>query len=257
MKTLKHPIVLCHGFLTLGEYSLQRTKMFGYFKKVRRVLENCGAKIYEPKVSPSERIEVRAAELNEFLISEISIDKAHLVCHSMGGLDARFLAAGLPAARKIITLTTLATPHHGTPFADWCVEKIYRPDVVNILNAIGITLAGINDLTTRQSILFNEKIPDNKNIIYHSFSTKQKMSRTALILRFPHKIIASRMSASPENDGLVPESSSRWSGFVRTLSADHLGVLGYIALPAARNDFAYRNFYSELYNLLAESEMRQ
>ena len=45
-------------------------------------------------------------------------DKLNVVAHSMGGLDMRYAIAHLDIAEKIESLTTVATPHHGTYLAD-------------------------------------------------------------------------------------------------------------------------------------------
>ncbi|OUM58453.1 hypothetical protein PIROE2DRAFT_16267, partial [Piromyces sp. E2] len=42
-----------------------------------------------------------------------------------GGLDCRYLITHLKKQRsfKVLTLTTLSTPHRGSPFMDWCRKK--------------------------------------------------------------------------------------------------------------------------------------
>ncbi|RIB22867.1 hypothetical protein C2G38_2243040 [Gigaspora rosea] len=40
-------------------------------------------------------------------------------------LDCRYLITHLPTKKSIVrTLTTIATPHHGSPFMDWCRDNI-------------------------------------------------------------------------------------------------------------------------------------
>jgi len=253
-ENLRFPVVLCHGFLTLGNLSWQRTKIFGYFRKVRKIFDRLNVKIYEPIVPGSDRVDKRAVKLHQFIKEKVKEERVHLVCHSMGGLDGRYLASKLDLDKRIVSLSTISTPHYGTPFADWCVEKIYRPQINDILNTIGLTLEGIYDLTTEQATIFNQECKDSDSVKYFTFSTAQDMKKTIPFLRFSHWIISRRLKDSPENDGLVPEVSSHWSGFVKTLKADHLGVLGYIAMPSAKKDFSARSFYSELANLLADVE---
>ena len=48
----------------------------------------------------------------------------------MGGLDSRYMISKLDMADRVLSLTTLGTPHRGTAFADWAVgkvEKVVRP----------------------------------------------------------------------------------------------------------------------------------
>ena len=44
----------------------------------------------------------------------------------MGGLDARYLISRLGMADRVLSLTTLGTPHRGTSFADWGVSRLQR-----------------------------------------------------------------------------------------------------------------------------------
>jgi triacylglycerol lipase len=45
----------------------------------------------------------------------------NLMAHSMGGLDCRYLISKVrPEEYTPLSLTTFSTPHHGSPFMDWC-----------------------------------------------------------------------------------------------------------------------------------------
>lgn len=49
----------------------------------------------------------------------------NFVAHSMGGLDCRYLISNIkPTSYTPISLTTIGTPHHGSPFMDWCAANI-------------------------------------------------------------------------------------------------------------------------------------
>jgi triacylglycerol lipase len=49
----------------------------------------------------------------------------NFVAHSMGGLDCRHLISSIkPKEYTPLSLTTIATPHHGSPFMDWCAANI-------------------------------------------------------------------------------------------------------------------------------------
>lgn len=50
----------------------------------------------------------------------------NLIGHSMGGLDARYLITHLqPEAFTVKTLTTIATPHRGSAFADYLLVSVF------------------------------------------------------------------------------------------------------------------------------------
>jgi triacylglycerol lipase len=43
------------------------------------------------------------------------------MAHSMGGLDCRYLISRIkPDDYTPLSLTTISTPHRGSPFMDWC-----------------------------------------------------------------------------------------------------------------------------------------
>jgi len=53
--------------------------------------------------------------------------KVHVIAHSMGGLDARHALFNFKDAKfheKVASLTTVATPHHGSPAADAVVRLL-------------------------------------------------------------------------------------------------------------------------------------
>ena len=58
----------------------------------------------------------------------------HLIAHSMGGLDSRFLISHLQPEgdNRILSLTTIGSPHHGSPIADLIVEQVQKDRMLPI-----------------------------------------------------------------------------------------------------------------------------
>jgi len=125
-KPLKYPIVLCHGlfgFDKKGPESIPFLQVH-YWNKIQKYLEQLGCKVLVPKVSPAGGVKYRAHELKKFIETNFPNQKVHLIAHSMGGLDCRYLITHLkPNTFKVLTLTTISTPHRGSPFMDWCRKK--------------------------------------------------------------------------------------------------------------------------------------
>jgi triacylglycerol esterase/lipase EstA (alpha/beta hydrolase family) len=114
------------GFETLGELA--------YFGHVVPLLEaacaeqGLDAAVHVVATEPTSSLPRRAARLLA-VIAETAGDDGpiHLVGHSSGGLDARLLVApgvALPGApdveaiaRRVASVVTVSTPHHGTPLA--------------------------------------------------------------------------------------------------------------------------------------------
>jgi len=136
-KKLKYPIVLAHGIArfdyltqkilksiegTRFESQVELDEMH-YFKGIATYLRSKGFKVYHSNVGFAERIEKRASDLGLEIIRIIQHSgkqRVHIIAHSMGGLDARYMIVHVPQMKSVIvSLTTIGTPHHGTSFADW------------------------------------------------------------------------------------------------------------------------------------------
>src|SRR5438876_4768867 len=112
----RHPVVLAHGFLGFDELALGSEK-HAYFRGIAARLEQMGATVYTPRVPPAAAIATRAERLAD-LIRALPDQRVNIVAHSMGGLDARYAISRLGLSDKVASLTTIGTPHLGTPIAD-------------------------------------------------------------------------------------------------------------------------------------------
>jgi pimeloyl-ACP methyl ester carboxylesterase len=113
------PVVLAHGYL--GFASLGKVN---YFEHIIPLLKELGAAdVFAPTVEPKGSLHDRASELMSKIMQAFPGRRVHVIAHSMGGLDARFLLskAGLGGSGLVDTLTTLGTPHQGTILADLAV----------------------------------------------------------------------------------------------------------------------------------------
>lgn len=88
------------------------------------------ARLHTVTQLPTSSLAARAARLGEAVAAEVAEDETiHLIGHSTGGLDCRLLStpgASLPTTveleplvRRIRTVVTVSTPHHGTPLASF------------------------------------------------------------------------------------------------------------------------------------------
>lgn len=108
---------------------------FAYFEHLVRAIEDrfrtrgLAASVRVCEVHPTASVCRRAATLARMIASTTDGDEPiHIVGHSTGGLDARLVASpsvSLPGLRegelafapRIRSVTTMNTPHHGTPLA--------------------------------------------------------------------------------------------------------------------------------------------
>jgi len=123
----KHPIVFCHGlfgFDHLGPASLPALQI-SHWRGIKEVLEGNKTEVSIARVPATSSIEERARTLKAHIEEHFPGRTVNLVGHSMGGLDCRYLIAKLkPYNFKIASLTTIATPHRGSAFADHLIDDI-------------------------------------------------------------------------------------------------------------------------------------
>lgn len=193
-----------------------------YFRGVRVELLARGFDVHVVRVDPFAPIRVRAAQLARQL-RELRAPRVNLVAHSMGGLDARFAIAHLGLASKVASLTTIGTPHHGTPVADqgtrWLGEGL---GLRRLASAIGAETGAFWDLTTGHMQRFNAEVPDAKEVFYASVLSSG--GRVHPLLRATHRWLSRKYGPS---DGLVPLDSQRWGTVISEVEADHWAQVGW------------------------------
>jgi hypothetical protein len=132
---MRHRVYLSPGMFGFGELGA-----FGYFAHLEQALAKrfaqAGqeAELHVVDVAPTASIRRRAARICEKVSTTAEPDDVvHLVGHSTGGLDARLAAcpsAKLPVSERarawlpqLRSVTTLNTPHYGTPLATFFATK--------------------------------------------------------------------------------------------------------------------------------------
>ena len=218
----KLPIVLAHGiarFDILTERVEKRLKLpetvlsdqLEYFKGIKTHLEAHGFAVSHPNQSFAGSADLRADQLRNRvndLIAATGSDKVHIIAHSMGGLDARHMIVDKGMADKVATLTTIGTPHHGSPVANH-IEKHGGTLLLAVLDKV-LNVDGVHDLTTGVCEAFNQRAEDSeaRNAVqYHTYSASENISAVFAPLVPAWVIVRDHEGA---NDGLVSVSSQNW-----------------------------------------------
>lgn len=144
---LDAPIVLAHGLFGFRRIGLGRLTLTSYFRGIPEQLRASGNQVVVTRVPAIAGVKHRARMLGEEIEAAFPGQAVHIIGHSMGGLDARQLLADPKWAGRILSLTTIGTPHHGSAIADFArlkVGKAYR-----LLHLLGIEHRGFLDLTRR------------------------------------------------------------------------------------------------------------
>src|ERR1700680_3312371 len=114
---LRASIVLVHGLFGFDRLEVAGTTLVNYFPGIPDLFQAAGNRVLIPSLPPTGGVEQRAACLKEFLLKNSANEPVHLIAHSLGGLDARYMISRLGMADQVLTLTTIATPHRGSSFA--------------------------------------------------------------------------------------------------------------------------------------------
>ena len=125
------PMVLVHGMFGFGQLRLAGVTVVDYFRGIPHALRTAGYSVPQPpSLNTAGSIVDRATDLKRYLESEpgVSAQQVHLIAHSLGGLDARYMISRLGMAQRVLSLTTIGTPHLGSPIADAVVNAGF-PDL--------------------------------------------------------------------------------------------------------------------------------
>lgn len=229
-----YPIVLSHGLFGWGDSDptglINVIKLWGGMDDY---LRSQGAAVYAPAKSAANSNEVRARQLKEkvlYYMAANGLSKVHIVGHSQGALDSRYMIANLGMAPKVATYTSLAGPHRGSPVAnvfdavlpDWL--KPYVSTVIGILVRIVYgqseqdAAASLAALTTSGMSAFNAATPDVPAVKYFSYAARMTWAdpiqhpSTAVL----HPICGLggiALGLGFDNDGLVNTTSAKWGHY--------------------------------------------
>jgi triacylglycerol lipase len=242
----KIAVVLAHGFGGTAD---------DWDPAIQAAIEADGHAVLRTSVPPVEGVEERAAalvpQIDPFLAAT-GATQVHVIAHSMGGLDARYAISSLGLAPKVASLTTISTPHAGTPLADLALG-IREGDQAGALEALEslAELAGIVeegaldralvDLSEANASAFNIANPDMAGVVYQSYAGLATpgaveigdaatlcngMAADSLrpLLYLPAAIVTG-IDLDP-NDGVVGVASATYTGFAGCIPADHLDQPG-------------------------------
>jgi triacylglycerol lipase len=229
-------LVFASGFLFP-----QRLLRHDYFRGVRAVFP--GACF--PRVPLTGSIDARARALADEIARFRFPDPdgpIHVVGHSMGGLDARYLLdrnlSGLGG--RIASLSTIGTPHRGSPIADFLVGP--EPDRRSVrrrlygslrraMSVLGLRSGAMDNLTIGFARRFNEAHPGTGGVPCYCYAG---VGAEAYLLRVTSGYIRD-VGRSPEerdNDGLVTVASAAWKPLAEPpWPTDHLGEVGHSLVP--------------------------
>lgn len=232
---LNHPILLCHGY---GAYAslLKPTQMHDVCMHLR----SHGIKAIAPNGAPFASIQTRAENwvaLFHEVRALLGVEKLNIIAHSMGGLDMRYAISQLELAPYVSSLTTVATPHHGTWLAELGLStpELIRERLKDFLNWVGNNmyprvesdiLSAVSQLTRDYvNNTFNPLVKDVEGLDYYSYSAAFHSAK--LLDASPALVVQTAFMNKQEgpNDGIVSAKSAIWGTHLGCLELNHLEQL--------------------------------
>lgn len=220
----RYPVVLVHGII------LKDIKFFKAFGRIEKILKRRGFTVYTAKTDGFGTIENNAEQLKkhiESILKTENAEKVNLIAHSKGGLDAIDMIANLGMEEKVASLTTLCTPHRGSPIA---TSLLRLPKIMQKFIAFWINLwyrifgdkhpDALTVCKQLQSAPAKEQPPLPETIYCQSFSATLERSRDDFVMGIP--LAFYRRFGKDACDGLVPVSSAEFGVYRGNCTSDSL-----------------------------------
>jgi triacylglycerol lipase len=228
---LHAPIVLAHGLFGFRRIGLGPLTLTWYFRGIPGILQAAGNRVLVTRVHPTAGVERRAKKLGEQILEAFPDEPVHLIGHSMGGLDARQLIADPAWEGKILSLTTIATPHLGSSIADFAKLRVGR--IYTLLERLGIEHRGFLDVTPGAAAEFNRRTPLPERLPVFSVAGDPAHEEVCWPLRRLH---AALEEMEGPNDGLVSvKSATAYGQPLPDWPVDHLRQMNWLSpeVPSA------------------------
>lgn len=220
---LNAPIVLAHGLFGFERVCIGPFTLATYFRGIPELLRAMGNRVLVTRVHPTAGIRRRARKLGERILTAFPDEPVHIIGHSMGGLDARELLTEPGWSDRVLSLTTIATPHLGSTLAD-AAGRRFGP-VYRLLKAIGWDHEGFHDLKPSRARRWHEATPEPSDVACFSVAGDPPPDDVCFLLRRLH---ASMRRWEGPNDGLVSVRSSEAFGTpLEAWPSDHLQQMNW------------------------------
>ncbi len=269
----RHPVLFMHGMAGTDSY----LDTIDYWFGIQEELERRGFAVVMPAVdafAPSQTRVLQWMEHLDALQDDGYGPRWNLLGHSQGGIDARLLASDPEWMDRVVSITTVASPHGGSPLADAAQGAIDVAPGLAALVEQGVSalsvifglgpaelLAATGTITTEAMTDFNAAVPDLPGVAYYSWS-----GRTCGLLEFAcrsrhgDEVVDAPLSATynllralgVESDGIVPVDSAVWGEHLGVLGADHFDEVGQIG-GFTSEGFDHLDFYTSEMRRLAEA----
>ena len=209
----RYPLLIVHG---VGFHDRPSNYYWG---RIPAALRSHGARVFFGYQDAWGTFEDNARQIAAALddaLAQTGSEKANVIAHSKGGIDARYLISSLGADSKVASLTTLSSPHRGSKALAGLLRarpafRLIAPVVDGVFRATGDAspdfLTVCTALTPRSMEAFNRENPDRPNVHYQHFAAVMSSALSNVPLSLPYLLIK---AWEGDNDGIVALSSTHY-----------------------------------------------
>jgi triacylglycerol lipase len=244
---LDAPIVLAHGLFGFKRIGVGSLTFASYFSGIPEALRSAGNRVLVTRVPALAGVDHRAKQLGDQIVRAFPDERVHVLGHSMGGLDARRLLADPTWHNRVLSLTTIGTPHLGTSLADFAKLRVGR--VYRLLSAMGIDPQGCLDITRSAARRLHRRHPVPANVLCFSVAGEPARESICWPLKRAH---AALEELEGPNDGLVSVESAHGFGTpLPVWPVDHFRQLNWLPAEDDQAPFAVIDLYAQVIARLA------
>ncbi len=257
MKNTKYPIILVHGIIIKD---ISFIKAFG---SIEKHLRERGQVVYTSQIDGIGTTKTNAEFLKKEILDilqQTGAEKVNIIAHSKGGLDSKYMILDLKMEKHVASLTTLCTPHKGSPIATkimnlpspilkfiaFWLNFWYRVFGDKKPNALGVG----RELMTSNSFI-DETMSISPSVYCQSYSSVLKNSKDDFVMGIPRLFYHYFDPVS--NDGLVSTESSKFANYKGECvdeSVSHTEIVDFMVKKKKREKIL--GFYEKLCNELSE-----
>ncbi len=221
---LHAPLVLAHGLFGFSRIGLGPLTLTSYFRGIPDYLRAAGNRVLVTRVHPIAGVEFRARRLGDRIRRAYPDEPVHIIGHSMGGLDARLLLADPYWRKRVLSLTTIGTPHLGTHLADFAKLRVGR--VYRLLELLRLDPRGFLDITRQSARRFHRLQGEIGDLPCFSLAGDPPAAEVTWPL---HRLHAMLSELEGPNDGLVSVASALAFGTpLPSWPTDHLRQMNWM-----------------------------
>jgi triacylglycerol lipase len=245
---LAEPMVLAHGLFGFSRIGLGPLTLTTYFRGIPDALRAAGNRVLVTRVHPIAGTEFRSRRLGYRIQTALGDQPVHIIGHSLGGLDARGLLTDPAWRRRVLSLTTVGTPHLGSFLADFAKLRVGR--VYRLLERMGLDPRGFLDITRLAARRFHRRLGQPDGLPCFSVAGDPPADEVTWPLRRLHEVLG---ELEGFNDGLVSVASAQAFGTpLPSWPADHLRQMNWMTPPPDSICPPIPDLYARILHHLAE-----